>query len=121
MPLIQSKEGLRLLGRIRQLCTRYPEFYEHIDDFGHTSFRVRDKPFLIMSEWSGSFLLNMKLLYETQDFLVQTGRFEKSAYIGQHGWTLLRLDNTADWEEVEDLIDDAYRRVAPKSVRKILD
>ena len=117
---ITSPRGLRLLEKARKIASAYPEVGEHIDDFGHTTFRVRDKPFVMMGEDERGVWLNFKVLHETQDFLIQTGRFEKSAYIGQHGWTVLHPQSEPDWAEAADLIDEAYRRVAPKTLLKNL-
>lgn len=118
---VVSEEGLQVLAQLRAICRAYPEVHEHIDDFGHTSFRVRDKPFIIMGEGGGELTLNFKLLHETQDFLVQTGSFTQSAYIGQHGWTALRARSPLDWPEITDLIDEAYRRTAPQTLLAKLD
>ena len=42
-------------------------------------------------------------------------RFYLPAYIGPKGWVALRLDvGKVDWEEVEELAKDSYRRVAPR-------
>lgn len=119
---IKSKAGLALVARIREMTSVYPDVSEKIDDFGATSFRVRDKPFVFLSEREGITSMSFKLLHETQDFLVRhTERFEKAAYIGQHGWTVLRPEFPIDWAEVEGYIDEAYRRAAPKSLIKKLD
>ena len=118
---ISSARGLALLDKVRAIALGYPEVHEAVDDFGHTSFRVRDKPLIMLGEDQRGFWVNFKVLLETQDFLIQTGRFEKSAYIGQHGWTVLHPEAEPDWDEINDLIDEAYRRVAPKALLKKLD
>ena len=119
---IKSKAGLALVAQVRSICKRYPEVREQVDQFGLTSFRVRDKPFVFMGEREGVTSMGFRLLHETQDFLIHSSqRFEKMAYIGQHGWTDLRPEFPIDWDEVEGLIDEAYRRTAPKTLLKKLD
>jgi hypothetical protein len=44
---LASPQGQKLLAALRQVCTRLPEVEEHIDGFGHTTFRVRKKSFVI--------------------------------------------------------------------------
>jgi predicted DNA-binding protein (MmcQ/YjbR family) len=117
---IKSRSGLAMVSRVRRTCERYLAVSEIIDGFGHTVFKVRSKSFIFISEREGKVYLILRLLYEPQDFLThhQPKRFWKSAYIGQHGWTTLNPDMKPDWEEVEDFIDEAYRRTAPKTVLK---
>jgi predicted DNA-binding protein (MmcQ/YjbR family) len=48
-------------------------------------------------------------------------RFYVTPYAGKHGWTSLRLSNPPDWNEVRELVEAAYRRVALKRMLKALD
>jgi hypothetical protein len=41
-------------------------------------------------------------------------RFFVPPYVGGRGWIGVRLDLPIDWDEVTDLVTDAYRMVAPK-------
>jgi hypothetical protein len=41
-------------------------------------------------------------------------RFFIPPYVGHRGWLGVRLDVPADWDEIADLVTDAYREVAPK-------
>jgi hypothetical protein len=34
-------------------------------------------------------------------------------YVGHRGWLGVRLDVPVDWDEIADLVTDAYRMVAP--------
>jgi hypothetical protein len=42
-------------------------------------------------------------------------------YVGHRGWLGLRLDATIDWDEVAELIEDAYRSIAPAKLVAQLD
>ncbi len=41
-------------------------------------------------------------------------RFFFPPYVGLGGWLGVRLDVLVDWDEIADLVADAYRAVAPK-------
>lgn len=43
-------------------------------------------------------------------------RFFRPPYVGGRGWVGLRLDGVVDWGEVEELMEEAYRTVAPPSL-----
>ena len=42
-------------------------------------------------------------------------------YVGHRGWLGVRLDRDAQWTVVADLIEDAYRTIAPKRLIALLD
>ncbi len=48
-------------------------------------------------------------------------RFYVPAYVGHRGWIGVRLDVAVDWDEVEEIIADAYRCVAPAKLVAQLD
>jgi hypothetical protein len=48
-------------------------------------------------------------------------RFFVPPYVGHRGWLGVRLDVPVDWDEVAELVADAYRTVAPKRLLAELD
>ena len=42
-------------------------------------------------------------------------------YLGPSGWVGMRLDRDPDWQEVELLLEEGYRMVAPKRAIKALE
>ena len=51
-------------------------------------------------------------------------RFFVPPYVGHRGWLGMRLDTEADgpdWEEVREVITDAFRHVAPKTLAARLE
>ena len=48
-------------------------------------------------------------------------RFYWPKYVGPSGWVGVRLDTGVDWDEVEELIGDAFRLKAPKTLVRQLD
>jgi predicted DNA-binding protein (MmcQ/YjbR family) len=96
------------IDEIRRLCLLYPEVHEHIDGFGHISFRVKDKPFVILGE-----TLSIKTLPATQEILLEQPGYIKAPYIGRHGWVLVEGEE-AGWRAIEGLIREGYLIAAPK-------
>jgi hypothetical protein len=41
-------------------------------------------------------------------------RFFRPPYVGHRGWVGVRLDGTVAWDELAELLDEAYRSVAPE-------
>ena len=89
---------------------------------GHTapSFRVRDKLFVMTSEDGTT--LTCKAAPGVQQALVeaQGHRFFVPPYVGHRGWIGARLDVEQDWDEMAELIEDSYRRTAPKRLSALL-
>lgn len=58
-----------------------------------------------------------------QDELVgsQPGRYFVPPYVGGRGWLGVRLDVPVDWDEIAELVQDAYRMIAPRRLVAILD
>jgi predicted DNA-binding protein (MmcQ/YjbR family) len=110
-----------MLEKVRSICAALPESGEIIDGFGHTVFKVRGKTFIMMSEHDQYGLnLHFKSDRETQEILLQTGRFAKTPYIGQHGWVSVQQGEPLDWNELSGLLKEAYLRAAPKRLVKQL-
>ena len=97
-----------VIEEIRRLCLTYPEVHEHIDGFGHISFRVKDKPFVIIGE-----TLSIKTLPATQEILLEQRGYTKAPYIGRHGWVLVEIEEVG-WLTIEGLVRGGFLIVAPK-------
>lgn len=116
------------IARIRALSLSYPESSEKVA-WGEATFRVRDKLFAQVEDNhhnSGRLALWCKAKPGLQEILIETrpDRYFRPPYVGHRGWVgiLLRPEPSPDdWEEIEDLIDDAYRLTAPKRVLALLD
>ena len=108
--------------RLRALCLALPEAVEKPFG-GHTSpsFRVGDKLFVMVSE--DRTVMTCKAAPGVQEELVaaEPERFFVPAYVGHNGWVGARLDVEQDWGEIADLVEDSYRRTAPKRLVRMLD
>jgi hypothetical protein len=43
-------------------------------------------------------------------------RFFRPPYVGHRGWVGVRIDAEPDWDEISEIVRDAFRQVAPKSL-----
>ena len=77
---------------------------------------MRDKIFAMQHPHDGRPSLWCKAEPGVQELLVgaEPQRFFRPPYVGQHGWIGAWLDVTLDWDELGDLIEESYRRTAPK-------
>jgi hypothetical protein len=48
-------------------------------------------------------------------------RFFVPPYVGPRGWLGVYLDVPVDWDRIAELVEDAYRVVAPKRLAALLD
>ena len=48
-------------------------------------------------------------------------RFFRPPYVGHRGWLGVHLDVPQDWAEIAEIVTDAYRAIAPKTLVILLD
>jgi predicted DNA-binding protein (MmcQ/YjbR family) len=115
-----------VLGRLRTVCLSLPEAHE-VEAWGEPTFRVRKKMFAMYAaagnhHGGGRPAAWIKAAAENQAELVRLApeRCFVPPYVGPSGWVGVWLDNDADWKEVEELLRDAYRLIAPKRLREQL-
>ena len=114
------KHDQRHLGRMRKICMAYPEVVE-VEQFGNPWWKAGKKSFCIYSESAGQEGAAFSLSPLDQSLLLGDPRFSKTGHIGQHGWTSMRFSGRIDWEQVEELVETAYYRVALKRMLKALE
>ena len=56
-----------------------------------------------------------------EELVHETGRIFRPPYVGHRGWLGVRLDGAVDWTELGELVEEAYRTVAPKKLVAELD
>ncbi|MDQ0861942.1 MmcQ/YjbR family DNA-binding protein [Bacillus sp. V2I10] len=115
---MKSQDAAGMLENVRNICLALPEAVELIDGFGHNTFKINGKSFVISGESEKGFSLSFKSDRETQEILLQKEHFFKTPYIGRHGWVSIRNPGEEDWDELTDLIQEAYLRAAPKRLVK---
>jgi hypothetical protein len=115
---MKSLDTAGMLENLRNICLALPEAVEHIDGFGHNTFKINGKSFVISGESENGFRLSFKSDRETQELLLHRGHFFKTPYIGHHGWVSIQNPAGEVWGEMNDLIQEAYLRAAPKRLVK---
>ncbi|RKN82148.1 MmcQ/YjbR family DNA-binding protein [Paenibacillus ginsengarvi] len=118
---LKSPNSINMLQNVRRICAGLPEAEELVDGFGHSVFKVRGKSFVMMGEVdNGDANLSFKSDRENQEILTRQEGFYRTPYIGQHGWVSIK--NPQQWDELGDLLQEAYLRAAPKRlVRLFMD
>lgn len=48
-------------------------------------------------------------------------RFFRPPYVGHRGWLGVRIDDAPDWTEIDEIVRDAYRQVAPEALAAQVD
>jgi hypothetical protein len=110
--------------RLLALCLALPEVASEGDQ--HLRFQVRNKTFAYyLDDHHGDGLeaLCCKTAPGEAASLIASdpNRFYRPAYLGHRGWIALRLDTEAvDWDEVEELVVDAYALTAPKKLSALV-
>lgn len=102
-----------ILFHTRKICSTFKEVKESKDGFGHVTFQVNGKPFVKITDRAG---LCFKSDRENQELLLQQEKYFKTPYIGRHGWVSIRKTLNEDWIELNELIQEAYLRAAPKRI-----
>ena len=111
----------QLIKRFQKICERLPEVTMATDGFGHMTFRVGKKGFVIVGHNEEALSFCVKSDPTTQTLLIKRGPYYRTPYIGQHGWVSLDAEGKINWKEVEELVVDAYRLAAPKKILKQMD
>lgn len=110
----------QLLKRVRSICLALPEAVE-VEAWGHPTFRAGKKMFAgFGASDTDGVTLGMKMSFERQDELLEDNRFLPTPYAAHQGWVSLKLEPVADWDEVKELLHEAYWQVALKRMLKAL-
>ena len=111
------------LPRLRALCTALPEVTEKLSHGSPTWF-VRKTFVMFVGEHHGSRLgfwcaappgVQEEMVAEDPE------RFFRPPYVGHRGWLGVHLDGEVDWDEIAEIVEEAYRAVAPKRLLALLD
>ena len=114
------------LEELRRICLALPEATERVSH-GEPAWFVRDKRlFVTLSDHhhDDRFAFWCAAPPGVQQDLIalDPARYFAPKYVGGRGWLGVYLDvPDIDWGEIEDLIEDAYRSVAPKALVARLD
>jgi hypothetical protein len=107
------------LARLRALCTALPEVTEKVSH-GEPTWFVRR----VFVTYADHHHHDDRLAFwcaappGAQEALVaaRPEQFFRPPYVGGRGWLGVRLDGDVDWDEIAEIVTDAYRQIAPKKL-----
>jgi hypothetical protein len=124
--MTQPRSKAAILKRVRSLCLGFPEATERLSH-GAPTFFVRDKKTFVMyhddHHGDGRLALWCPAPAGAQTMFVESDprSFFVPAYVGHRGWIGVRLDTGLEWDTVTDMVEEAYRAVAPSRLVALLD
>lgn len=114
------------LENLRRLCLALPETTERLSHGEPTWFVREKKTFVTYADHhhdSEHVAFWCAALPGVQEALVATdpSHYFRPPYVGHRGWLGVYLDVPLDWDAVAEVVEDAYRVVAPKKLVAELD
>src|SRR5262245_23473018 len=110
---------------LRKLCLALRERAERVSHGEPTWFVRGKKTFVMFADHHHDDRLGFWCAAPpgVQEALVgaEPDRFFRPPYVGHRGWLGVYLDVAVDWAEIGEIVEDAYRVVAPKSLAAQLD
>jgi len=111
--------------RLRSICMPLPEATERPSHGEPTWFVQGKKTFVMFANHHHDDRVAFWCAAppEAQRMLVDSApdRFFVPPYVGHRGWLGVWLDVPVDWDEIEDVVIEAYRTVAPRRLLAQLD
>jgi hypothetical protein len=113
------------IDRLRKIIAAWPETDERISH-GSPTFWGGKKTFASFHDnhhGDGRVAAWIKSDSDTQEGLVEANPdlFFIPPYVGPSGWLGVRLDADVEWDIVAGLLEDGYRKVAPRRALAKLD
>ncbi len=108
-----------LLRQLHDICMAYPETEEIFEgSVGKPVYKVSGRIFAMQHPVEGAPSMWFKAPPGVQEAQIATApdRYFRPPYVGHNGWIGTWLDDDIPWPEVADLIDDAWRMTAKKSL-----
>lgn len=114
------------VDKLRRICMALPEATERLSHAETTWFVRGKRVFATMSDhhhddrvgfWAPASPGDQKALVSAAP-----DRFFVPKYVGGKGWIGVYLDvPNVDWDEIAEIVEDAYRMIAPKKLIAELD
>lgn len=101
------------LKKMRAICLALPDTKE-TPTWGQPHFRVGEKIFSGLGEEKGVLTVGAKLEMDHADAMIRRPGFSRAPYVGHKGWVSIDVQKVNDWDEIEALVHESYRLIAPK-------
>lgn len=114
------------VDKLRKICLSFPEATERLSHAEPTWFVRGKKVFVMFSDHHHDDRVGFWCPAPpgAQEAYVGSDpeRFFRPPYVGGKGWLGVRLDvPRVDWDEIAEIVEEAYRMVAPKRLVAELD
>ena len=123
-PTYAADDAGHAIEQVRRICLSLPEVTEKLSH-GSPTFFVKKSFVMFHDDHHGDGRLAIWCAAPpgAQGLMVdaEPERFFVPPYVGHRGWLGVRLDVDVDWDEVDAIVTDAYRCVAPKKLLAQLD
>jgi hypothetical protein len=112
--------------RLRALCLALPAVTER-STHGEPGFFIRDKKLFVSVDDHHhgadrlAFWCPAPPGVQAELIAERPGQFFRPPYVGTRGWLGVRIDLGPDWDEIDEIVRDAYRCVASKTLIAQLD
>ena len=90
-----------------------PEAQEQ-ETWGEATFRVRNKMFALLASDGATATLKASREQQAELLASSPDVFSVAPYVGRHGWVSVAVP-AADREEVAELLEEAWRSIAPRA------
>lgn len=115
--------------RLRRLCLALPEASERVSHGEPAFFAGATKSarqFVVLDDHhhgAGHLAFWCAAPPGAQEALVAAdpARYFRPPYVGARGWVGVRIDTDPDWDEVAEVVAEAYRQVAAPRLLALLD
>jgi hypothetical protein len=112
------------VDRLRQICLAFPGVSEKLSH-GEAAWFVGGRQFVNTADHHHDDRLSLWCAAPegAQQLLVDAdpARFFRPPYVGHRGWLGVHLDVEVDWAELAEIVERAYRQVAPKRLLSEFD
>jgi hypothetical protein len=112
------------VDRLRKICLALPEVSERISH-GEVSFFVAKQFVAVDDHHHGAdrlaFWCAAAAGAQEQLIAEDPEQFYRPPYVGHRGWIGVRIDLDPDWDEIAEIVRDAYRQVASRRLLAELD
>jgi hypothetical protein len=110
--------------RLRQICLALPEVSERVSH-GERCFFVGRQFVAVDDHHHGAdrlaFWCPAPAGAQEQLIAEDPVQFFRPPYVGHRGWIGVRIDLEPDWDEIAEIVRDAYRQIAPKRLLALLE
>jgi len=117
-------DQLEQLDRLRALCLALPEVSERVSHGEPAWFIHNRKQFVTLADHHHDDRLAFWCAAPpgAQEALIGSDpeRYFRPPYVGHRGWLGVYLDVPVDWDEISEIVVDAFKAVAPTKLSSAL-